>query len=70
MTHTFSLWFAKADIGMSAWRHQRDEEPPEAHVWKVRWSWLGKNGSTPLSFDKATGRWTDYNYEEDYDWDF
>jgi len=65
-----AAWFAKADIGMSAWRHQRDEEPPEAHVWKVRWSWLGKNGSTPLSFDKATGRWTDYNYEEDYDWDF
>jgi len=65
-----AAWFAKADIGLSAWRHPRDEEPPEAHVWKVRWSWLGRNGFTPLSFDKVTGRWRDYDYEDDYDWDF
>lgn len=65
-----AAWFAKADIGLSAWRHQRDEEPPEAHIWKVRWSWLGKNGSCPLSFEKATGRWRDYDYQDDYDWDF
>ncbi len=65
-----AAWFAKADIGLSAWRHPRDEEPPEAHVWKVRWSWLGRNGSCPLTFDKPTGRWGDYSYEDDYDWDF
>ena len=25
-------WFSKADIGLTVWRHPRDEEPPEAHV--------------------------------------
>ena len=66
-----AAWFAKADIGLSAWRHPRDEEPPDAHVWKVRWSWLGRNGSCPLNFDKPTGRWSAYSHEDDdFDWDF
>lgn len=66
-----AAWFAKADIGLSAWRHPQDEEPPEAHIWKVRWSWLGRNGSCKLNFDKPTGRWSDYTVEDDdFDWDF
>lgn len=65
-----AAWFAKADIGLSAWRHPQDEEPPEAHIWKVRWSWLGKNGSCKLNFDKPTGRWSDWSIEDDdFDWD-
>jgi len=55
-----AAWFAKADIGLSVWRHPQDLEPPEAIVWKCRWSWLGRHGSCQLGFDKVTGRWTDY----------
>ena len=66
-----AAWFAKADMGITAWRHQRDEEPPECHVWKVRWSWLGKNGVCPLHFDAITGRWHDFSPAfDDYDWEF
>lgn len=64
-------WFAKADIGISIWRHQRDEEPPEVHCWKVRWAWIGKRGACPLHYDKVTGRWQDFGPAfDDYDWDF
>ena len=66
-------WFSKADVGLTAWRHPRDEEPPEAHVWKVRWSWIGRNGSCPLDFNRATGRWSDIEQEvqdpAQWDWD-
>lgn len=66
-----AAWFAKADIGLTAWRHPQDEDPPEAHIWKVRWSWLGRNGSCKLNFDKPTGRWNDWSIEDDdFDWDF
>ena len=65
-------WFAKADLGITAWRHARDEEPPECHVWKVRWGWIGTNGYCRLNFDRATGRWTDHIREpvDDTQWDF
>jgi len=64
-------WFSKADIGLTVWRHPADEEPPEAHVWKVRWGWLGKNGACPLHYDKVTGRWHNFGPAfDDYDWDF
>ena len=67
-----AAWFAKADLGITAWRHSRDEEPPECHVWKVRWGWIGTNGYCQLDFDRATGRWTDHIREEvdDARWDF
>jgi len=55
-----AAWFAKCDMGLTVWRHPQDEQPPEAHVWKCRWSWLGRHGSCQLGFDKVTGRWTDY----------
>ena len=64
-----AAWFAKADIGLTAWRHPTDMQPPEAHIWKVRWGWIGKHGSCQLNFDKATGRWSDYTKEpESHDW--
>ncbi len=67
-----AAWFAKADLGITAWRHPQDLEPPECHVWKVRWGWIGRNGHCKLNFDKATGRWTDFVREEvdDGRWDF
>ena len=64
-------WFSKADIGLTVWRHPTDEEPPEAHVWKARWTWIGKNGSCPLHYDRTSGRWHTFGPAfDDYDWDF
>ena len=64
-------WFSKADIGLTVWRHPKDEEPPEAHVWKARWNWVGKNGSCPLHYDVNSGRWHDFSPAfDDYDWEF
>ena len=66
-----AAWFAKADIGLTCWRHPTDKTPPEAHVWKVRWSWIGRHGTCPLSYDTATGRWSDrIPVGDDYDWEF
>jgi twinkle protein len=66
-------WFAKADIGFTVWRHPRDEELPECHVWKVRWSFVGHNGSCQLDFNRATGKWSDVKSEVQdltrWDWD-
>jgi hypothetical protein len=66
-------WFSKCDIGLTAWRHPSDDEPPEAHVWKVRWAWVGHNGSCQLDFNRATGKWSDVKLEvqdpTQWDWD-
>jgi len=65
-------WFAKADLGITAWRHPSDAEPPECHVWKVRWGWIGTHGVCKLKFDRPTGRWSDHAMEEEEEgyWDF
>ena len=67
-----AAWFAKADLGISVWRHPRDLEPSEFHCWKVRWGWIGTNGYCRLDFDRATGRWSDHVREpvDDAQWDF
>ena len=66
-----AAWFAKADIGITLWRDPHDIDPPEAHVWKVRWSWVGRHGVCPLKFDRSIGHWSDYapSFDDD-DWDF
>ena len=67
-----AAWFAKADLGISVWRHPQDLEPSEFHGWKVRWGWIGTNGYCRLDFDRATGRWSDHVREpvDDAQWDF
>ena len=67
-----AAWFAKADLGITVWRHPQDMEPSEFHCWKVRWGWIGKNGYCRLNFDRATGRWSDHAREpvDDEQWDF
>jgi twinkle protein len=68
-----AAWFAKADIGITLWRDPHDVEPPEAHIWKVRWSWIGRHGVCPLKFDRSVGCWSDFAPtfdENEEDWDF
>lgn len=59
-----AAWFAKADCGMTVHRIP-DENPLEAqiHIWKVRFSWVGKQGETRLYYDVGTTRYADYGYQ-------
>ena len=45
-------------------------ETDEAHIWKVKWSWLGRVGHAPLHFDPITTRWRDLETaDDDFCWD-
>jgi twinkle protein len=50
-----AAWFAKADVGLTVHRpdpsHSRVSE---IHIWKCRFSWVGKQGETELEFDVPT----------------
>jgi len=50
-----AAWFAKADVGLTVHRpdpaHSRVSE---IHIWKCRFSWVGKQGDTELEFDVPT----------------
>ena len=66
-----AAWYAKADIGWTMWRDPQNIEPSELHIWKIRWSWIGNHGYTPLKFNRSIGVWSDYNTsQDDTDWDF
>ena len=59
-----AAWFAKADVGMSV--HRPDpvaSSLSEVHVWKCRFSWVGKQGAADLYFNPLTSRYT--QFEED-----
>tara|TARA_Y100000114_G_scaffold148925_1_gene162499 strand:+ start:1 stop:1368 length:1368 start_codon:yes stop_codon:yes gene_type:complete len=50
-----AAWFAKADVGITV--HRPDptlSSISEIHVWKCRFSWVGKQGQTDLDFDIPT----------------
>lgn len=50
-----AAWFAKADCGVTV--HRPDPVGSmisEVHVWKVRFSWVGKQGVAELEFDTVT----------------
>ena len=50
-----AAWFAKADVGLSVHRPDPAFSPiSEIHIWKCRFSWIGKQGSAELSFDVPT----------------
>jgi twinkle protein len=53
-----AAWFAKADCGLTVHRLP-DEAPLEAqiHIWKCRFSWVGKQGDTRLWYDTGTTRY-------------
>jgi twinkle protein len=55
-----AAWFAKADCGLTV--HRPDpyvSNETEIHVWKMRFSWLGRQGMTSLNYVPAS-----YTYEE------
>jgi len=49
-------FFAKSDIGFTVSRNH-EEGCVDVFCWKVRWNFLGDQGSTKLDFDVPTGRY-------------
>lgn len=55
-----AAWFAKADFGITVHRPAPDmDHITEVHVWKCRFSWMGKQGSARLEYKPAS-----YSYAE------
>jgi twinkle protein len=59
-----AAWFAKADHGLTVHRPSPDLLPTTNIIsWKSRFSWLGKQGSCSLSYDKNKCIYTDDSFD-------
>jgi len=55
-----AAWFAKADIGMSVHRPDPvNSDLSEVHIWKCRFSWVGKQGVAELFFNPVTSKYSE-----------
>lgn len=50
-------WFNKADMGMTVHRPNLEKSESDIHIWKCRFSWVGRTGSARLNYDVPTGRY-------------
>lgn len=65
-----AAWFAKADTGLTVMRDP-ETRSQSAHIWKMKWSWMGSLGKVELGFDPVTGRWFSLGGGDDpFDWSF
>mgnify|MGYP003109220076 FL=1 len=61
-------WFSKADMGLTVFR---GDSSVSVNVWKARWGWSAKCGTTDLTFNPLSGRYSEAEeIEDDYDWTF
>ena len=58
-----AAWFAKTDCGITIHREKDAPNITQFHVWKCRYSWIGKQGQTNLVYHPATMRY--YESQED-----
>lgn len=54
-----AAWFAKADCGLTVYRPDFSTTETEIHLWKVRHSWVGKQGMTSIYYDRDTTRYNE-----------
>lgn len=59
-----AAWFAKADCGLTVHREKDDPHVGQIHVWKCRFSWVGKQGQTNLVYDVATTRYREMQLDD------
>lgn len=59
-----AAWFAKADCGLTVHREKDDPHVGQIHVWKCRFSWVGKQGQTNLIYDIATTRYREMQLDD------
>jgi hypothetical protein len=61
-----AAWFAKADLGITVHRPDPARSPvSEIICWKCRFSWIGKQGQTPLIFNTITSSYSETS-EDNY----
>jgi twinkle protein len=61
-----AAWFAKADCGLTVHREKENPHVAQIHIWKCRFSWVGKQGQTNLVYDIGTTRYNEtLNLEEE-----
>ena len=53
-------WFAKADVGLTVHRPNEDKYEAEIHIWKCRFSWVGKQGKCSLDYNPVTTQFNDH----------
>lgn len=58
-----AAWFNHPDHGVSVHR-SNDSNDVEIHVWKTRFSWLGKNGHVSLYYDQVRHVYISEGFEE------
>ena len=59
-----AAWFAKADVGLSVHRPDPIKSSiSEVHVWKCRFSWVGKQGMAELYFNPITSRYSEMDHD-------
>ncbi|CAB4122918.1 Archaeal primase DnaG/twinkle, TOPRIM domain [uncultured Caudovirales phage] len=52
-------WYNRPDVGFTIHRPADNRAVTEFHLWKMRYSWIGKEGSAELYFDIPTGRYSE-----------
>lgn len=65
-----AAWFAKADCGLTVHREKEDPLVAQIHIWKCRFSWVGKQGQTNLLYDLSTTRYTEMQSTDEEDGGF
>lgn len=65
-----AAWFAKADCGLTVHREKDDPLVTQVHVWKCRFSWVGKQGQTNLLYDVGTTKYSEMAPQDEDDFNF
>jgi twinkle protein len=65
-----AAWFAKADCGLTVHREKEDPHVAQIHIWKCRFSWVGKQGQTNLVYDVGTTRYNEMSEVDSEDKEF
>jgi len=61
-------FFSKADMGLTVYR---GDSSVSINVWKARWGWSAKCGTTELTFNPLNGRYNEAEeIQDDFDWSF
>ena len=65
-----AAWFAKADCGLTVHREKDDPLVAQIHIWKCRFSWVGKQGQTNLLYNIGTTQYTEMSAVDEEDGGF
>ncbi len=59
-----AAWFAKADCGVTVHREKDDPYVAQIHIWKCRFSWVGKQGQANLLYDIGSTCYREMQFDD------